>query len=362
MVIAHYYPRALVGDGGVSTSVRGWVRALAQQGHDVRVFADASNGGKHQAPHASTVTHIGAGRSRVPLRLDKNLHGVDVLVMHSGWVGCNIVAASAARRLGIPYVLTPHGAYDPRVRARSRRRKAVWELLWEKNLLECAGAVHVFFEKEIRDVDAIGGQARYICAPTGISQPSDPCWRGDGDYVLWIGRFDLEHKGIDLLLRALSALSIGTRPRLVLRGPDWRGGRRAAIQMVHDLNLDSVVTIGGPVHGCEKRTLLAGARLFVYPSRWEAQGLSMLEAVAEGVPLLTTTAAPAGLELQAAGGAAAVEPNGVALGAALADLLQRDLRSMSAEGRRFVLSKFDWDGLARSYTEQLQRALGQEGR
>ena len=49
---------------------------------------------------------------------------------------------------------------------------------------------------------------------------------GSGGYVLWLGRFDPEHKGLDLLLQALALLPSRERPTLRIHGPDWRGRKQ----------------------------------------------------------------------------------------------------------------------------------------
>src|SRR5262245_28678887 len=155
--IVHYYPRAWVGDGGCSSAVRGWAAALAETGAQVTVVYD----GDGNPPASGDVRWLGAshrawGRIRFPIGLEKILRGQDLLVLHSGWVYHNVQAARSATRSGVPYLLTPHGAYDPNVFNRRRRSKRLWWRTFERHLVTRARAIHVFFEEQRDELRQLG--------------------------------------------------------------------------------------------------------------------------------------------------------------------------------------------------------------
>jgi len=114
--------------------------------------------------------------------------------------------------------------------------------------------------------------------------------------------FDPQHKGIDLLVRALAIVPRDSRPRLRLVGPDWRDGRERMVALVRELDLAEWVSIEPPLYGDEKWAALRSATGFVYPSRWEGFGNSVAEAASLGLPLLVTPY-PFGRLLHRRGGA-----------------------------------------------------------
>ncbi len=281
--------------------------------------------------------------------------GADFLVLHSGWVYHNVQAAKIARGSGVPYVLTPHGAYDPNLMRRRRVLKRLWWTLLEEELVSHAAAIHVFYEEERALLAGLGYAGKVIVAPNGVTIPD---LAADGgatkDYVLWMGRFDIEVKGIDLLLRALASLPADTRPPARLHGPDWRGGKRQAIELVRTLGLEGSVTIGPPVYGADKWDTLSNARLFVFPSRWEAQGIAALEAAGIGVPVVATGSTFLGRQLAREGAALPADDNAESIGSALMRGWSSDTTSIGLNGSRLVREVFSWSAVADSYLRQLE--------
>ena len=133
------------------------------------------------------------------------------------------------------------------------------------------------------DDDAFVEPAEVERAP-GCGQASANPNETAGAYVLFLGRLDLEHKGLDLLLHAWRETCAAAQVPLILAGEGpARAWLEAFIQREH---LGHLVTLVGRVEDRAKTQLLAGARLVVMPSRYETFGLTALEAMAAGRPLI----------------------------------------------------------------------------
>jgi glycosyltransferase involved in cell wall biosynthesis len=258
-----------------------------------------------------------------------------------------------ARRIGMPYVLAPRGAYDPNIVHRKRLFKQAWWAAFEKRLVHRSRAMHLFFESERSDMRALGYDGPWLIAPNGVEPPPDVRWDGgSGNYLLWMGRFDPEHKGLDLLLKGLARMAPTSRPILRLVGPDWRGRKKEVAALVQQLALGADVSVEAPVYGREKWDLLAAARGFVYPSRWEGFGNSPAEAVSIGVPTLTT-GYPLGRFLASRGGGFLCEasPDGLAEG--LEQLSSPEAQNVSARGAALVNSEMSWENVTGAWRRQL---------
>ncbi|MDX1662013.1 MAG: glycosyltransferase [Gemmatimonadota bacterium] len=356
--ILRYYPRAVVGDGGITRSVWHHSRHLAATDAEVVIaFDEGSAPATPEGVELVSVPHAG-WPWKLPLGLDEVMEGSDLLVLHSAWALHNIRAGKVARESGIPYLLEPRGAYDPRILHRKRALKRAWWWLWERRLVHEARAIHVFFEDEVDHLRKLGYEGDVVVAPNGVEIHDEFQWDGgSGGYVLWYGRFDPEHKGVDLLLRAMARLAADERPELRLHGPDSRlGGKQEMRQLVRELGLEAWVTIGEPVYGDVKYGLLSRAAGFVYPSRWEAFGNAPAEAASVGVPVLVTPY-PLGEHLASRGAAHRVEATPADLAEGLRRLLRDDAARLGHRGRDVIREDFSWESVARSWLEQVRGLL-----
>ncbi|MCC2034059.1 glycosyltransferase [Microbacterium allomyrinae] len=301
--VFHYYARYLVHPSGVTDSVNNWVAALVANGISTRIVAakPAVIGNEFvDAERTITTGHLGRGRSTwIPLGLLKTLRKGDLLVLHEGWVISNVVAAAIAKLRRVPYVVVPHGVYERGVIDATKDVAGVRSAA-ERWALRNAAAVHVFYGGEtdvVKDLEP--GTSSFMVHPNG-APVSDPVWKGDGDFYVWIGRFDPHHKGLDNLVRSWSRLP-EPRPRLVLAGPDFLGGRDQIAEQIAALGLDETISIRGRVSGDEKADLMRGARAYVHPSRWESCSIMLLEMLGAGVPSVVSSSIHAADELGPSG-------------------------------------------------------------
>lgn len=349
--IGLYHPRALAGDGGITRSVRSLSAALNENGHDCRVICD---GPRHPDGHPSWVgvPHLEMGPLHIPGAFDQAIQDLDVVVLHSAWTSYNVVAGRQASRLGVPYVLAPRGAYEPRILERKPTMKKMWWRLFESRLVEEAAAIHVFFDSQADQLRRLGYDGPIVVAPNGVIVPDDIRWDGGSlDALVYVGRFDMEHKGLDTLLEGLSLIDPESRPRLILSGPDWRGGKKQTEGRIRALGLQPWVEVRPAIYGREKFELMAAARGFVYPSLFEAFGNSAAEAASLGVPVLTGEY-PLGEYLSSQDAGLMVAPDPEEMAAGLSRLVEPSAVNLGANARP-AMASFTWEAVAEAWATQL---------
>ena len=109
----------------------------------------------------------------------------------------------------------------------------------------------------------------------------------DGPYLLGLGTVE-PRKDLPTLVRAFAALAAELPHRLVLAGlAGWGAGELEAA--VAASGVADRILVTGYVADADKAALLTGADVFAYPSRYEGFGLPVLEAMACGTPVVTTT-------------------------------------------------------------------------
>jgi len=169
---------------------------------------------------------------------------------------------------------------------------------------------------------------------------------GERPYVLWLGSLE-PRKNVGVLVEAFArwAATSDVPHQLVLAGPSgWVEDRDAVLAPARRLG-DRVRTIGR-VGDDHLRGLYRGADIFVLPSRHEGFGIPVLEAMAQGTPVIASDI-PALREV--AGDAARLitptDPD--AWASALDDLLHdRDRHADLGEAGRRRAELFSWERCA----------------
>ena len=179
-----------------------------------------------------------------------------------------------------------------------------------------------------------------------------------GPYLLGLGTVE-PRKDLPTLVKAFAGLATELPHRLVLAGlAGWGAGALAAA--VADSGIADRVLLPGYVPEADKAALLGGSDLFVYPSRYEGFGLPVLEAMACGVPVITTTG---GSLPEVAGDAALLVPPGDpgALEAAIAKLAGDPAARAAAAARGLRRAAgFTWERCAALTAAAYCRALGRD--
>lgn len=125
---------------------------------------------------------------------------------------------------------------------------------------------------------------KYKIIPQGVGREFFEIKHKKPQYILFLGRFDLAHKGIDLLLDAYSKVYEKIKYPLVLvgHGPDEDKIRNIIV----DLKLEKKVKIVKASYGRDKIDLISKALFVAFPSRHDEISIWALEALASGLPIV----------------------------------------------------------------------------
>jgi glycosyltransferase involved in cell wall biosynthesis len=221
-------------------------------------------------------------------------------------------------------------------------------------MVEQAAAVHIFFREE---PTILPGHLPLVVVPNGIEPPAAMEWDGGSSgSMTWLGRFDIEHKGLDLLVDAVDLLPSRSRPSIDLYGHDWLGGRGRMARHIHERGLGGWLRLHPPILGRDKWDVLAASRGFVYPSRWEAYGLAPAEAASIGLPSLVTPF-PLARILASRGAATLTDATPRALAEGL-ETFGASTSTTPTSGVMVMKEVFSWPVVARSWRDQVAAFLG----
>jgi glycosyltransferase involved in cell wall biosynthesis len=367
MRILHVVPTYLPARryGGPIVAVHGLCKALASRGHAVDVFTTNVDGSETLDVPESTPVEMDGVRVRYfpsPFRrlywspamrsaLDAEVGTYDVVHIHAVFLWTGIAAARAARKAGVPYVISPRGMLVPElIRRKSRIVKTLWLRLAERRGFAHAFAIHFTSALEGQEAARIGlPLPSPFVVPNGIDVEPRPDVPRDDATLLFLGRVSWK-KGLDRVIAALPSLP---SVRFAIAGNDDEDLTPRLRELAQQHGVTDRVDFLGPVYGPAKNELLARATLFVLLSTSENFGNAVLEALAMETPAVLSR--DVGLAEEVAGaGAGIIGMEGVA--ALLRDRERR--REMGRNGRMLVESRFAWPRIAREMEEAYGRIVG----
>jgi len=401
--IVHFIKWLRLRDGGTVRAVLDMCAGLASRGHEVFAVSADDSGvpetWKSAAPHAPHATPNSAtprnllltlkdplfergGRSMADATRDtltqylskgamadaaSLLRGADAMHVHGVWANCNHQMIRAARRLGVPHVISPHGMLDRWSMSQGAFKKKLHIALLSGASLRTARAIHCTAAAELEQASTYFPRAKGRVIPLlfdtapfhalpgpELARETFPFLKSDRPLVLFLSRLHVK-KGVEHLIHALAAARPKGQPapyQLVLAGPSDPPEYLAHLRsLVESLGLSGDVHFPGMVSGVLKWSLYQAAAVFALPTSQENFGYVLLEAMACGVPVVTTTGVDIWPELEFSGGArvirgegaALVEPLARVLGELLAD--QDRSRAMGETGRAWALRFLDRDAI-----------------
>jgi glycosyltransferase involved in cell wall biosynthesis len=290
-------------------------------------------------------------------RLAELTRDADVVHIHALWEEIQHQSARAAERQGVPYIVRPCGLLYPRSLAKSWLKKKLYVALRLRRTFDRAAAIHFTTEDE-RDGAAVPIKARAIVEPNGLDLTEFDPLPPPGSFsrlhpelagrrfVLFLGRVHPE-KGLELLIPAMAKLD-HQDVALVVAGPDNAGSLPRFQRLAEQQGVRDRVLFVGMLDRPSRVAALRDAALLSLPSYHENFGISVIEALAAGTPVVVSD--HVGLHHLIAqerlGGVVPLDA------AALASALDRwlgdeALRASTAErGRAVVSERFDWNRVA----------------
>jgi glycosyltransferase involved in cell wall biosynthesis len=365
-----------IADGsGMVAAVAPLARQLGSLGFDVRLVGPSGHAPSAISEAKASGARVDvARRSRCTPRLMADIWytasavservreaDVGVVHVHGVWTALNMAACIAARSIGVPFVISPHGMLMPAAMRRSRLKKRV--ALWAsvRCNLEAAAVVHVSSEAEEASVLSLAPKARTRVIPWGVDVPAAAAAQRAGAgrrRAAYLGRI-IPLKGVDDLLAAWAEVRPGGwELRFVGGDPEGHAGRLT--QAIAAAGLGGHVSVHSAISRDEVARLVQQLDLLVLPSHSENFGMVVAEALAAGVPVITTTATPWSDVVDRRCGWW-IPDTPTALAAAISDAVRlsaHDLATMGARGRSWICESFAWPAIAARFAEELYRPCG----
>jgi glycosyltransferase involved in cell wall biosynthesis len=384
--ILHVIPSVSPVRGGTSRAILDMVHALQAQGIDAEIATTNDDGdnlldvplGKltlfdliptyffprfsPPLPALREFAYSGA----FTIWLFHNITKYESIHVHGLFSYTSTVAMAIARLKGVPYLVTPHGMLCEWSLQQSTQKKQVYLQFIERANINGAKAIHLTCQQELNDVMALNfTPTKFILRlalteiPVAIPEAAQLLRQSlncpeDEPIILFLSRLHYK-KGLDYLIPALGKLQ-SRRFTFVIAGNGTPAYEAEIQELLVAAGIKERTKMVGFVNGTQKDLLIQGSDLFALTSHSENFGISVLEALVAGTPVLVTPGVGLATIVQEhnLGYVADLEVESIT------QVLDRYLtdptcaQQMGRHARQFTIENYDWDKIAADLIEVYQ--------
>lgn len=217
----------------------------------------------------------------------------NIVIIHSIYFLQYGFIASYLHKNNILYLVEPHGSFGKQAQNKGKLKKKIANYTVLKKFIK--NAYGYIFLNEQEKKDSIYQTKKDLIIPNGITLSNNMPIKqrkmdGESDrlFLYFLGRFDINHKGIDILFDAIDILdTMGEDICIDFYGSGSKDEKEyMKLRMSRIKNLE--VHDMGPVYGQNKEIILSRYDAMILTSRYEGFPMTILEALSYGNPCIVT--------------------------------------------------------------------------
>lgn len=285
--------------------------------------------------------------------------GRAIFHLHGGWLPVYATIAKLLAKHQIPFVFTPHGAYNTVAMQRNKWQKKLYFYFFEKQLLQKAHKIHCIGESEVVGLQKIFPNEKSFLLPYGFETAKNtlpaPKSISQSFIIGFVGRLDIYTKGLDILVDAFAQFR-----QKVPQAKLWIVGdsheKEALEKLIDKANIQESVILWGAKFGEEKERLIKQMSVFVHPSRNEGLPASVLEACSFGIPCIVSKETNVGNYIENYQSGKVLAENKMENLATVFQEMEKmsqtpQFQSLRENAFRMVREAFDWQNIVQKFDE-----------
>ncbi|MDD4969966.1 MAG: glycosyltransferase [Paludibacter sp.] len=232
------------------------------------------------------------------LRLEKEFLNLikyekpDIVHINGIWEPQTGLFQEMAQELWIKVVLTPHGMLEPYILSRHLLKKKIALALYQDRAIKNADYMLATAQTELDQFRKLGYTKPAVIIPNGI-ETADVKYKTEWMKVrniLFLSRVHPK-KGLELLIEAVSLLE-NRNFKITIAGEGEPKYLESLKRLSIQYNVSHLFEFVGGIYGDDKWELYNQTDLFVLPTFSENFGIVVAEALATGIPVITTKGTP----------------------------------------------------------------------
>ena len=283
-------------------------------------------------------------------KIPKDIKSFDIIHQHGIWMPISMYNQKIRRNSNLKSIVQPHGYLEPFRLNISKFKKKIAFNLFEKSNLEGATVLVACAQDEAENLKRIFPNKDIAIIHNGISDVffNEPSLKykvkKKKKRMLFLSQI-IPIKGLERLFEVFFDIGVDrfNEWEFLIAGYDNKYTKNLK-KLVDSLNLNILVSFVGPKLSKDKIEIFDNTDVFILPTYNENYGIVVAEALARGIPVITTKGTP-WEELNAKNCGFWVDNTNEGLKAGLLDILnksEKDLQIMGVRGRKLIESKYLW--------------------
>lgn len=285
----------------------------------------------------------------------------DIVVFHECYRIDYLKIGKNLRKNCVPYIILPHGELGLEAQKKKRFKKLVANVLLFNKFANQAKAIQCLSQNEMDETKM--GKKKFV-GTNGVFVPDryKQEYNQDKIRIIYIGRLDAFHKGLDLMIEAARLIKdslIKSNTTIEIYGPDLVGRYNHISQLIKDNDVSEIIKLNHEIYGEKKVSKLLESDVFIQTSRFEGMPLGILEAMSYGIPCLVTEGTNLGAIVRNdnCGWVADNSSEGIAEQIIGVISKQSDWKEKGINARKVIKEQFVWDVIAKDAIENYKSLL-----
>ena len=304
--------------------------------------------------------------------INQQVNNYDLAVIDGLWSHVFLSGTGSCIRNRVPFIIETKGQLFPWAISQKKLKKIVYMTFVVRQKINRAAAIHCTDESEADAVNELDFRSPIFILPNSIScelyskLPSRGKFRASlgitegAILMIFLGRLN-KIKRPDIAIDVLGAARMkGLDAHLVVAGPDQDHLSTSLLERAAQQSCEERVHFTGLLSQSEIPSLLVDGDLFLMPSEVnENFGVSALEAIVSGLPILVSTGIPVGRWAEEAGVGWRVPCTSDDFSRIAMNLLEYpdQLHETGIRGRELALQHFDQQSIAKKMVQQFEAIL-----
>lgn len=226
----------------------------------------------------------------VGTEIDK--YAPDIVIFHSVYFWDYLRIARLLNSRKIPYLIQLHGALSHQNYKKSFIKKYIANILFFHRFIRKAVSIIYLNNEELKETVVTKWNKNFLIIPNGCEIHPQIYTHSIYDkkiVFLFVGRIDIHHKGLDLLIDAFRFINRFERCQNIILQIYGTGNDKDITRLNEMITgFEDTIKFNGGIYGQKKIDAIHLADVFVHTSRYEGMPMSVLEALGCGIPCLLT--------------------------------------------------------------------------